>query len=94
MGKPGRTARKALLRAGSEQINRIKIFERDKWVCQLCGRKTLKSKIGTWHERAPEVDHIIPVSKKGRHARQNVHCTCRACNSKKGAKIKGQLRMW
>lgn len=78
---------------GFEKVNPIHVFERDKWNCQLCHMKTLKSKRGTTNMRAPELDHIIPLSRGGPHTYANVQCTCRKCNIAKSNKIKGQLRI-
>jgi len=74
-------------------VDPIRIFERDKWRCQLCGRKTLKSKRGMIDDRAPELDHIVPLAHGGERIEHNVQCTCRKCNQEKGAKARGQLRL-
>lgn len=71
----------------------IKILERDKWRCQLCGIKTPKNKRGTMDDNAPELDHIIPLSKGGGHTPSNVQCACRGCNGRKGNEIRGQLTL-
>jgi 5-methylcytosine-specific restriction endonuclease McrA len=58
------------------------IFERDGYICQLCGRKTRPD----WnhnHPLYPNLDHIIPLSLGGPHTKQNVQCLCRHCNMKK-----------
>lgn len=44
--------------------------------CVRCSRKDNLS-----------LDHIIPVSKGGKHIRENIQILCRSCNSKKGAKL-------
>jgi 5-methylcytosine-specific restriction endonuclease McrA len=81
-------------RRDAERFDPLEILARDRWVCQLCGVKTLKSKRGTSASRAPVVDHIIPLALGGEHSRRNVQCACYECNAKKGAKAQGQLRMF
>lgn len=86
--------RRARLRgADRENIDPFEIFERDKWRCHICGVRTLKSLRGTRQDRAPELDHILPLSKGGPHTRLNTACACRRCNVAKGDKVLGQLRL-
>lgn len=67
-----------------ETYNRLKVFERDNWRCQLCGKKTRPDK-KTPHHRAPTIDHIVPISKGGADVESNVQTACFVCNSKKAA---------
>lgn len=86
-----RKARKAKQRGVTvERVDPIKVFERDGWVCHLCHKVTLKDQRGTLHSRAPELDHIIPISKGGEHSYANTACSCRRCNAEKSDKIIGQ----
>lgn len=92
-------AHKALRRARKkgadcESVDPYKVFDRDKWKCQLCGVKTPKSKRGTYADNAPELDHIIPLSKGGAHKYTNTQCTCRKCNGLKSDKPLGQMLMF
>jgi 5-methylcytosine-specific restriction endonuclease McrA len=83
-------------RAGVPRVYNIKpawVFERDGWRCQLCGVRTPKRLRGTRDDRAPELDHIIPIAAGGGHLWENVQCSCRKCNIAKGAKPLGQLRL-
>jgi 5-methylcytosine-specific restriction endonuclease McrA len=66
-----------------EYVNPNKVFERDGWICQLCGKKTPKERRGSFRSNAPELDHRIPISKGGPHLYSNLQCACRACNAKK-----------
>ena len=77
----------------SESINPVKVFDRDGWRCQLCGKPTPKDKRGSTHSRAPELDHIIPIARGGSHTWANVQCLCRACNQAKSDRLPGQLRL-
>lgn len=77
--------------AHADNIDPIKVFERDKWRCHLCGVRTLKSKRGTCDDRAPELEHMISISAGGAHTWGNVACSCRKCNGKKGAESMGQI---
>jgi len=89
-----KSKRRALLRATQvESIDPIDVFNRDKWVCHLCKKKTLKSKRGTCDDRAPELEHIVSLSNGGTHTWGNVSCSCRKCNHEKGAKDLGQIGM-
>lgn len=77
-----------------EKVDPTLVFVRDNWKCQICGMKTLQSKRGQPHPKAPELDHIMPLSLGGDHSYQNTQCTCRDCNSRKGAKPYGQLMLF
>jgi hypothetical protein len=79
---------------GYEPVNPLKVFMRDGWKCQLCHRRLKKEDRGTIKKRAPELDHIIPLSKGGDHSYINTQCACRQCNSDKGATERGQLRLF
>lgn len=59
------------------------VFRRDRWQCQACGVDTPEELRGTYEDSAPELDHIIPVSKGGLHTIENCQCLCRACNQAK-----------
>lgn len=76
-------------------IRRVDIFERDQWKCQLCGRTTPRRLLKDYRSlQAPTLDHIVPLSIGGSHTVENLQCACRSCNSRKGAKPLGQLRIF
>lgn len=77
--------------AHAESVNPFKVFDRDRWHCKLCGCKTPKSKRGTYDDDAPELDHIVPISKGGEHTYLNTQCACRRCNAAKRDKPLGQM---
>lgn len=92
--RTARKARKAKQRkVTTEPVNPTKVFDRDGWRCQLCKTKTPRRLRGTYHPRAPELDHIIPLSQGGEHSYRNTQCACRHCNAGKGSKPLGQLRL-
>jgi 5-methylcytosine-specific restriction endonuclease McrA len=70
-----------------EPINPLEIFERDGWACKECGISTPQSLRGKMVPNAPELDHVIPMSRGGPHLRDNVQCLCRKCNIIKGASL-------
>lgn len=87
-----RAARRARERkAGRDRIDPIRVFERDRWRCHICHRLAPRRLRGTHDERAPELDHIVPLAAGGSHTWGNVACACRACNIRKGAMPLGQL---
>lgn len=93
--RTARVARKAKQRAVTvEAVNPIKVFERDGWVCHLCGKATPRRLRGTYEARAPELDHILPISKGGEHSYRNTACACRECNLAKSGNELGQLLLF
>jgi 5-methylcytosine-specific restriction endonuclease McrA len=52
-------------------LSRRAIFARDDHRCQYCG------------ERADSIDHVVPRSRGGPHAWENVAAACRPCNMSK-----------
>lgn len=86
-----RQARKARKRGSQvEPVNPLRVFERDGWRCHLCGGRAPKERRGTYHPKAPELDHIVPLSKGGAHSYANTACAHRACNAAKSDRIIGQ----
>lgn len=93
--RPARLARKARQRAVTvETVDPIKVFERDRWTCQLCGIKAPRRLRGSFDDQAPELDHIVPLSKGGEHSYRNTQCACRKCNAAKGDTLLGQMRLF
>jgi len=59
------------------------IFDRDNWICQICGGKVNKHL--KWpHPKSASLDHVIPISKGGTHTRDNVQLAHLICNTVKG----------
>lgn len=52
------------------------VFERDKYVCQYCGRQI----------DDPDCDHVIPLVRGGRSVMSNLLTACPSCNRSKGAR--------
>ncbi len=80
-----KATRKARIRGATrcEAIDPKVVFCRDNWRCYICGRHTPKRLRGTTDERAPELEHIIPIKAGGTHTYDNVACACRRCNGEK-----------
>jgi 5-methylcytosine-specific restriction endonuclease McrA len=62
----------------SVRLSRQNIFLRDHHTCQYCRKKFSEKKL--------TIDHVVPLSKGGRHEWTNVVTACSACNNKKGDK--------
>jgi len=78
-----------------EPVNRLKVFERDGWKCQVCGRATPRKGQGTFRDNAPELDHRIPMAMGGAHSYENCQLACRRCNATKGGtKVVGQMPLF
>lgn len=79
-----RHARRALLKLVTvERVNPTNVFDRDNWTCRQCGVSTPRDLRGTYEPNAPELDHVIPLSKGGEHSYANTQCLCRQCNGAK-----------
>ena len=58
------------------KFTRKNIYRRDNNTCQYCGRKLRTEDLN--------LDHVIPLSRGGRNAWENVVCSCIPCNMCKG----------
>lgn len=63
-------------------VNRKEVLRRDHNTCQYCG---------TTHNLT--LDHVLPLSKGGSHAWDNVVTACGSCNQKKGDRTPEQAGM-
>jgi 5-methylcytosine-specific restriction endonuclease McrA len=72
--------RKAWLRGALvvERFSPQEIYERDKWLCGICGGVVIAG--------SESLDHIIPVSQGGAHTRANVRLAHHRCNNWRGAR--------
>lgn len=88
-----KSKRKARLRGASvvESVNPMVVFRRDGWVCGLCGVSTPQWLRGTISQFAPELDHIVPVSRGGEHSYANTRCLCRRCNAAKADRLPEEM---
>lgn len=85
--KQGKRKRKAVLKQVKHvAYNDMYIFKRDKWICQLCGKKVNPKWVGN-HPLAPTIDHIIPISLGGADAPYNVQLAHRDCNKIKSNRL-------
>jgi len=90
-----KSARRAKIRGAQvEHVDPIKVFDRDAWRCKICHKKTPKAYRGSTRDLAPELDHILPLSKGGEHSYANTQCTCRKCNQMKGDTVYGQIPLF
>ena len=78
-----RRARKAAVTV--EYVDPLHVFERDGWICQICGCDTRDKRNPA--PDSPTIDHIVPISRGGPHSYANTQCLCRRCNRLKGASV-------
>jgi hypothetical protein len=64
-----------------QNVERIKIFQRDKFKCWICGNKTDKNSIGKCNDNSPTLDHVQPLVHGGNHTATNLKTACFKCNS-------------
>src|SRR5690606_4367066 len=77
---------------GVEFYRDADIYDRDNWICQLCGKpidpnaehRNEDGSLNLWYKN---IDHIIPLSKGGSDAPHNVQASHFRCNVSKGDRI-------
>jgi hypothetical protein len=68
--------------AEAENFLRSEIYNRDGWICGICG-KPVDSSLNWPDPMSVSLDHIVPVTKGGGHTRANTQCAHFGCNSSK-----------
>lgn len=76
-----------------ESYTDIYVFERDNWICDICGQK-INKRLKYPDPRSSSIDHIIPLSKGGSDNPLNLQAAHLRCNPGKNATNKGQLRLF
>ena len=69
-----------------ESFTDVEVFERDNWICQLCG-EPVDEALKWPHPLSKSLDHMVPLSKGGVHAMSNCQLAHVTCNVSKGAKL-------
>ncbi|MFH0879527.1 MAG: HNH endonuclease [Lentisphaerota bacterium] len=67
------------------KFTRLNVFERDKNVCQYCGKRFDRNDLN--------IDHVVPRLRGGLTTWTNVVCSCIACNCRKGGRTPEQAGM-
>lgn len=65
---------------------RIDIYNRDKWICQIC-KKPVEKNLSFPNPKRASLDHIIPLSRGGTHESGNVQLAHLSCNTSKGNRV-------
>lgn len=71
------------------QVTNTFLFARDGYSCQYCGRHRSELKGRQFLTR----DHILPVSRGGENAWDNVVTSCSPCNNRKGDRLPEEAGM-
>jgi 5-methylcytosine-specific restriction endonuclease McrA len=67
------------------RLSRHNIFERDRNVCQYCGKLLPRAQL--------TIDHVMPQSRGGRDSWENLVVACMACNVRKGSRTPQEANM-
>jgi 5-methylcytosine-specific restriction endonuclease McrA len=66
-------------------LTRRTIMLRDGYTCQYCGQQLPRAEA--------TIDHVVPKSRGGATAWENVVCACRSCNVRKGSRTLAEAGM-
>jgi 5-methylcytosine-specific restriction endonuclease McrA len=67
------------------RFSRQNIYARDRYRCQYCGRRFVTEEL--------TYDHVLPRSRGGKTAWENIVTCCISCNRKKGGKTPEEAKM-
>lgn len=84
-----KTAKRRAILAGdpdAENIDRTVVGHRDGWRCGLC-RKPVDQGLPWPDPMSPSLDHIMPLSKGGKHVMANVQISHLTCNVRKSNRV-------
>lgn len=67
------------------RFSRQNVLARDRWRCQYCGERKRTCEL--------TFDHVLPRSRGGRTAWENIVIACTTCNAKKGGRTPEEAEM-
>jgi 5-methylcytosine-specific restriction endonuclease McrA len=67
------------------KLTRKAIYERDHYICYICGKEFSESKL--------TLDHVIPISRGGQNSWNNLATCCQQCNWDKGDHLLSELNI-
>lgn len=74
-----------------ERVEREKVFDRDGWVCHICGGDI--DRAAEWpSSECVSLDHVVPLSRGGEHSYANCKTAHWGCNSSKSNKLLDELQ--
>ena len=65
------------------RLTRQRVFSRDDYTCQYCGRQS----------RELTLDHVVPRYRGGEHSWENVVSACKSCNQRKAGRTPQEAKM-
>ena len=89
--KSDRRINKMRTREHDNDITLEKLFKRDNGVCYLCGGQCDWDDLdadGNAQDLYPSIDHVLPISKGGKHKWDNIKLAHRRCNWQKRDEIR------
>lgn len=66
-------------------MKRMRIFVRDRFTCQYCGKRKNADEL--------TLDHITPRAQRGQSTPENLATACVPCNNRKGSRTPEEARM-
>lgn len=90
LGRQSARRRRARIRnLPFEVFEDCEVYEAHGWTCWICGW-VLDPAVRHPADRAPTIDHLLPVSLDGPHIRANVRPACWECNRTRNNRVDGQ----
>jgi DNA-directed RNA polymerase subunit RPC12/RpoP len=74
----------------AERFADREIFDRDGWICGLCGEPVDRGTASP-NGMTASLDHIIPLNRGGTHTRLNTRCAHILCNSRKTDRLDSEI---
>ncbi|AUR90574.1 Cas9-type HNH domain protein [Vibrio phage 1.162.O._10N.261.48.E3] len=81
--KAGQVTRCKSKGAYIEHVDPLELYTEQNGICYMC--------LEQFDFKDMQMDHLIPISKGGKHEVSNVKMCCAKCNQKKGAKLPEEL---
>ncbi len=69
-----------------EIVEPLEIFQRDRWICQICFKSVNPKSIDPYDPQRVTLDHRLPIALGGAHTKTNLQTAHLTCNISKGAR--------